>query len=69
MIYTKKCLPIWISGLMAKAQSLPEKKFFYSHRKSDYITDANYMHIKRICRDFVIKNVGSCLDLYLQSKT
>ena len=54
---------------MAKAQSLPEKKIFYSHRKSDYITDANYMHIKRICRDFAIKNVGSCLDLYLQSKT
>ena len=33
------------------------------------ITDADYAHAKRICKDFEIKNVGEYHDLYVQSDT
>ena len=32
--------------------SLPEKEDFYSHLKMENITDPNYTHTKRICKDF-----------------
>ena len=31
------------------------------------ITDADYMHGKRICKDFELKNLGKYHDLYLKS--
>ena len=31
------------------------------------ITDADYMHAKRVCRDFEIQNLGEYHDLYLKS--
>ena len=31
------------------------------------ITDAGYMHTKRVCKDFEIKNIGEYHDLYLKS--
>ena len=31
------------------------------------ITDADYMHAKRVCKDFEIKNLGEYHDLYLKS--
>ena len=33
------------------------------------IADADYMHTKRVCKDFVIKNLGEYHDLYVQSDT
>ena len=33
------------------------------------ITDANYTHVKRVCKDFEIKHLGKYHDLYAQSKT
>ena len=33
------------------------------------ITDADYAHTKRVCRDFEIKKLGEYYDLYLQSDT
>ena len=33
------------------------------------ITDADYAHVKRVCKDFEIKNSGEYHDLYLQSNT
>ena len=33
------------------------------------ITDADYAHTKRVCKDFKIKNLGDYHDLYLQSDT
>ena len=38
--------------------TLPEK---------EDITDAYYMHPKRVCKDFEIKNLGQYHDLYLKS--
>ena len=45
----------------------PEKVDFYSHLNMEGITDAEYAHIKRSCKDFGIKNLGKCYDLYVQS--
>ena len=33
------------------------------------ITDADYMHVKRVCKDYEIKNLGEYYDLYLKSDT
>ena len=37
---------------------LPEKGDFYSHLNMEDITDADYVHAKRVCKDFEIKNLG-----------
>ena len=31
------------------------------------VTDADYMHAKRVCKDFEIKDSGDNHDLYLKS--
>ena len=49
--------------------TIPEKEEFYSNLNMEDITDADYMHGKRVCRDFEIKNVGEYQDLYLKSDT
>ena len=33
------------------------------------ITDADYAHAKRVCKDFEIKNLGDYYELYVQSNT
>ena len=32
--------------------TLPEKEGFYSHLNMEDITDADYAHAKRVCKDF-----------------
>ena len=49
--------------------SLPEKEDFYSHLNMENITDADYAHAKRVCKDFEIGNLGEYHDLYVQSDT
>ena len=34
-----------------------------------YITDSDYNHAKRFCKDFEIKNLAEYYDLYLKSDT
>ena len=34
-----------------------KKKDFYSHLNMEDIIDAGYAHIKRVCKDFKIKNL------------
>ena len=46
--------------------SLPEKEKFYSNLNMENITDTYYMHAKRVCKDFEIKNLGEYYDLYLK---
>ena len=43
--------------------SLPEKKDCYSHLDMESITDGNYPHTKRVCKDFEIKHLGEYNDL------
>ena len=49
--------------------TVPEKEEYYSNLNMDDITDADYMHAKRVCKDFEIKNLGECHGLYLKSDT
>ena len=46
--------------------SLPEKEDFYSCLNMEDITDSDYMHAKRFCKDFEIKNLREYHDLYLR---
>ena len=49
--------------------TLPEKDEFYSNLNMEDITDADYMHAKRVCKDFEIKHLGEYRDLQLKSDT
>ena len=49
--------------------TLPEKEEFYSSVNLEDITDADYMHTKRICKDFEIKKLGEYHDLHLKRDT
>ena len=42
---------------------------FYSHLNMEKITDAYYMHGRRVCKDFEIKNLAEYHDLYLKRYT
>ena len=45
---------IWIIGKKVKISKtlLPEKQDFYSHLYMDYITDVDYVHAKKVCKNF-----------------
>ena len=49
--------------------SLPEKEDFYSHLTMEDITDVDYAHANRVCKDFEITNLEDYHDLYVQSDT
>ena len=49
--------------------SLPEKEDFYNHLIMEGVTDADYAHAKRVCKDFETKNLGEYHELYVQSDT
>ena len=49
--------------------SLPEKEDFYSHLNMEDITDADYVHAKRVCNEFEIKHLREYHDLYVQRDT
>ena len=46
---------------------LPGKEEFYSNLNMKNITDADYMHAKRACKDFEIKNLEEYHNFYLKS--
>ena len=48
--------------------TLPEKDDFYIRLNMEDITDTDYVHTKRVCKDFEIKYLGECHDLHVQSK-
>ena len=49
--------------------TLPEKEEFYSNLNMEDITDVDYLHAKRVCKDFEMKNLSDHLDLYLKTDT
>ena len=49
------------------SETLIGKEDFYSHLNMEDITDPDYAHAKRVCKDFEIKNLGEYHDLYVQS--
>ena len=44
--------------------SLPEKEDFYSNQNMEEITNPGYMHAKRACKNFEIKNLSEYHDFY-----
>ena len=46
---------------------LLEKEEFHSNLNFEEITDADYMHAKRVCKNFEIKNLSKYHDLYFKS--
>ena len=46
--------------------SLPEKEDLNSHLNIEDITDANYVHTKRVCKDFEIEDLGEYYDFYVR---
>ena len=48
---------------------LTEKEDFHSHLNMENITDGDYMHAKRVCIDFEIKNLGKQHHLHVQRDT
>ena len=45
------------------------KEDFYSNLKMEDIADADYAQVKRVCKDFEIKNLAEYSDLYVQGDT
>ena len=45
--------------------SLLKNEDCYRHLSMEDITDADYKHGKRVCRDFKITNLGEFHDLYV----
>ena len=52
-----------------KHHDLKNKIFMVSHLNMENITDEDYGHVKRVCKDFEIKNLGEYHDIYVQSDT
>ena len=44
---------------------LPEKENFHSHLNMEYNNDADYPHVKKVCKDFEIINLGEYHDLWI----
>ena len=53
---------------LMKQHYLKKKTFYYSKLNMEDIIDADYMHAKRVCKDFEI-NFGEYRDLYLKRDT
>ena len=47
--------------------TLPEKEEFHSNLNFEDITDADYMHAKRVCKNCEIKNLSKYHDLYFKN--
>ena len=58
---------IWIIGKDSVKHHDLKIFFFYSHLNTEDITDADYLHAKRVSKDFEIKNLGEYHHLYVQS--
>ena len=70
----KGCLTLWIYGWLENIQwkiITWTRRFLQplKYGNMEDITDSDYTHGKRVCKDFEIKNVEAYHDLYLQCDT
>ena len=49
--------------------SLSKKENVYSHLDVEEVTAVDYKHVKRVCKDFQIKNLEEYHYLYVQNDT
>ena len=74
-IVKKRCLSLWVymdDWEKFNETKLPEKEEFYNNLNMEDITDANYMHTKRVCKELkiiLVKNLSEYHDLYLKIDT
>ena len=54
---------------LMKIYYLKKKIYFYSQLNMEDITETDYMHARKVCKDFKTKNIGEYYDLYVQSNT
>ena len=59
----------WMIGKKSMEHHSSEKEDFWIHLNMKDITDADYKHVKRVCKGFEIKNLGQYHDLYVQTNT
>ena len=65
-------ISVWMNGKILNETTLPEKEELYRDLNMEDITDAHYMHTKRVCKGFEIKNLknlGEYHDFHLKSDT
>ena len=60
---------IWMTGKKSLKCHYLKNNIFYCHPNMEDITDANYMHKQKVCKDFKIKCQGEYHNLYVQSDT
>ena len=63
-VYPYECMDDW--GKTNEAL-LPEKEEFCRNLNMEDIIDPDYMHTKKVCIDFEMKNLGGYHDLYFKS--
>ena len=70
-IIVKRCFPYKYMEDWEKFSEtlLPEKEDFYIHLNMDYITDEDYIHEKKVCKDFKIISLGEYHDWNIQGDT
>ena len=66
VVYHYECIDSWKKFDRAK---LPTKEEFYCNLNTEDITDADFKHVKRVWRDFELRNLGYYHDLHVQSDT
>ena len=57
----------WMIEKSLMKQHYLKKKNFISNLNMEDFTDAQYMHARRVCKDFEIKKLGEYHDLYLKN--
>ena len=48
----------WVIGKKSMKYHYEKKKDFCSHLNMEYITEADYRHAKKACKDFEITDLG-----------
>ena len=54
-----------MTGKTLVKQYYLKKEDFHSHLNVEDLTDADYVHVRRVCKDSQIKNLGEFHDLYV----
>ena len=65
-IYPYECMGDWEKF---NETSLAEQEDFHNHLNMEDITDEDFVHTKRVCKDFEMKDLREYYDLYVQSDT
>ena len=56
----------WITGKHLMKHHCRKKNNFIANLSVENITDVDYMHAKRVCKDFEIKTLGEYHDFHLK---